>query len=387
MPGGAESAKLQLTAQQYYIYEQGNGLFVASTSETKAQQISTPGYAYNRAVPPLLTPANQVLYSGNGLWLTDVFNGTAKQIAPLPTGQVITSLALSSDGSTVAWSTEPINGLGNVTLYAGPLGQATPMYTHDATDCPCFRVFSFLPQGTTSTTSDSMLLLTDDRGDHHVVQYGLWTLNLSDNAQATPQPLLDGNAPQGPLTLSSDGKRLLYSSYEGVVPVPSDNSVPLDVEGLNYANSMSIATVATHGSGAKTTVALNSSRIIVPEQHDLSNEAAYHWMMTPLFSPDGRTLVYIEFSADAQIPYTRHSALYTVSLTGTGNSPSVGKPRLLATTDEPYIELGTWLNNSVVTFYAENTLYALDVTSGATTRLLQPLTYARTVAVVNERKE
>lgn len=382
VPGASTVPKLTLSVQQHLVYEQANGIFVTSTLDGTAQQIMTPGYIYNRAISPIVTPTGQLLYSGDGLWLTDLFNGTAKQIATIPPGQVITSLALSSDGSTVAWSTEPIDGIGNATIYAGPLEESTVIYTHDATDCPCYRVFSFLEQESSQdATSDTMLLLTDDRGDHHSVQYGLWTLNLADVPLETPQPLLDGDAPQGPLALSPDGKTLLYSPYQGVVPTPNDGSVPSDIQGLNYANSLSMTTIAMSGSFAETNVALSASQQITPTQHNLDNEADTHWITTPLFSDDGQTLVYVEFSSDVQAPFTRHSALYTVHLNDTGNHLIIQKPQLIEVANAPYIELGTWLSPSVVTFYANQTLYALNIKDGAITPLVQAKTYARAIAV------
>jgi len=382
VPGASTAPALQLSTQHYMLYEQTNGLYVTTTLDGDAQQIATPGYIYNRAIPPLVTPTGQLLYSGDGLWLTDIFNGASKQIAPLPPGQVITSLALSSDGSTVAWSTEPIDGIGNATIYAGPLEESTIIYTHDATDCPCFRVFSFLHQASSQdVTSNTILLLTDDRGDHHSVQYGLWTLNLLDAPFEIPQLLLDGNTPQGPLALSPDGKTLLYSSYQGVVPTPNDGSVPLDTQGLNYANSISVANLTVGGTFNEATITMGASQEIVPAQYDLSNEAAYHWITTPLFSADGHTLAYVEFSSDAQQPFTRHSALYTVHVSNTGSRLSIQKPQLVATANAPYIELGTWLSSTVLTFYANQTLYALDISNGAITPLVQAKTYARAIAI------
>lgn len=382
VPGASTASVLKLSTEQSVVYEQTNGIYVTSTLNGTAQQITTPGYVYNRAIPPIVTLTGQLLYSGDGLWLTDLFNGTAKQIATLPPRQVITSLALSSDGSTIAWSTEPIDGIGNATIYAGPLEESTVIYTHDATDCPCYRVFSFLPESSSQdATSDTMLLLTDDRGDHHSVQYGLWTLNLADVPLETAQPLLDGSVPQGPLSLSPDGKTLLYSTYQGVVPTPNNGSVPSDVQGLNYANSISVANLTVSGSFTETKVAMNLSQSIVPAQRDLSNDADYHWITTPIFSADGHTLVYVEFSSDVQTPFTRHSALYMVHISNTGNHLTVQKPQLMETANAPYIELGTWLSSSVVTFYANQTLYALDINNGAITPLAQTKTYARAIAV------
>ena len=213
------------------------------------------------------------------------------------------------------------------------------------------------------------------------MQYGLWTLNLVDTPLETPQPLLDGSAPQGPLALSPDGKTLLYSSFQGVVPTSNDGSVPPDVEGLNYANSISMTTIAVGETQNEVIATLGASQEIVAAQHDLSNEAAYHWISTPLFSEDGHTLVYVEFSIDTQEPFARHSALYMVHINNAAGHLSVSKPQLLETANVPYIELSSWLSGSILTFYANGALYALDTSNGAITQLTQTRVYARIIGV------
>ncbi|GAC1644373.1 MAG: hypothetical protein NVS4B12_09420 [Ktedonobacteraceae bacterium] len=380
-PGKATAPQLALSTGKYVLYEQQKNIALVSVTGRTPIVLSTPGYIFNLAVSPLLTPSGLLLYSGNGLWLTDIFNGTSKQIATLPTGQVITSMALSSDGSTIAWSTEPANGSGNVTLYAGPLEKSVPVYQHDATDCPCYRVFSFLSgQG---TTANSTVLLTDDRGDHRAVHYGLWSLNLADTPLEDPQPLLAGDAQQGPLVLSPTGNTLLYSTNQGIVPTTDDLSVPTDIAALNYANSLFIASIGVSSDGNDHDPVLNSTHSsILSEQHDLTNSAEYHWVTTPLFSPDGHTLVYVVFSSDAQTPFDRHNAVYVVHITGSGAQLKVGKPQLLATSTDRFIELGTWLNDSILTFYSDGTLYAMDITNGAVTTIMQTTAYTRVVAVV-----
>jgi hypothetical protein len=90
----------------------------------------------------------------------------------------------------------------------------------------------------------------------------------------------------------------------------------------------------------------------------------------------------VEFSSDAQEPYDRHSALYTVSVTGAGSHLSVGEPKLLATSSRRLVELGPWINNHVLTIYADGTLYALDVQSGSIASFARPNSYAQIVAVV-----
>ena len=52
-------------------------------------------------------------------------------------------MALSNDGTMIAWSTEPVDGTGNIDIYAGPLAAPTIVYEQPALDCPCFRIFSF----------------------------------------------------------------------------------------------------------------------------------------------------------------------------------------------------------------------------------------------------
>lgn len=379
-PGKATAPQLVLSTGKYVLYEQQKNIALVSVTGGTPTVLPTPGYLYNLAVPPLLTPSGQLLYSGDGLWLTDIFHGTPQQIATLPAGQVITSMALSSDGSTVAWSTEPANGSGNVTLYAGPLEKSVPIYQHDATDCPCYRVFSFLyGQG---TAANSTVLLTDDRGDHRAVHYGLWSLNLADTPLQDSQPLLASDAQQGPLVLSPTGNTLLYTTNQGIVPATEDLSVPTDIAALNYANSLFIASTGVSSEGNDHDPVLNSTHGILSEQHDLTNSADYHWVTTPLFSPDGHTLVYVVFSSDAQTPFDRHNAIYMVHSSGFGAQLKVGKPQLLATSTDRFIELGTWLNDSTLTFYSDGTLYALDITNGAVATMMQMTAYTRVVGVV-----
>jgi hypothetical protein len=355
------------------IYQQTSNLYLLSSADKSSQIIPTQGYMYNEAVPPILTPSGQLLYSGNGIWLTDLFGGTPTQIAELPQGQVITSMALSNDGKMIAWSTEPVEGIGNIDIHAGPLAAPSIVFEQPALNCPCFRIFSFMSGF--GQQADNTLLLTDDRGSHEAVQYGLWSLDLTQTP-AMPQSILDESPQQGPLALTPNGNGLLYSSDEGAVPLPTDNSVPADIAALSYANDLNLTTL----SGS--TLALGPSQTILAEQDNLSNSAQYHWVTTPIFSPDGHTLAYIEFSSDSQDPYDRHSALYTVQISGTGTHLHAGKPLLIATSTELLMELGAWFNNHTITFYADHSLYAMDLQTKAITTLAQPGTYARIVAVI-----
>ncbi|MBV9614129.1 MAG: hypothetical protein JO031_01580, partial [Ktedonobacteraceae bacterium] len=234
IPGQSSQPSIHLPGGHYIVYEQQNTISVIPTPNNQPQVLNTPGYIYNRSVSPLLTPDGQLLYSGDGLWLTSISGGRPQQIAPLPANQVITSLALSRDGTSVAWSTEPLAGAGDVTVYAGPLKKSVPVYQHSVSDCPCFRVFSFL-QGT-GKNANSTILLADDRGNHRAVQYGLWSLNLAQKLLPKPRQLLSSTQTAGPQMLAPDGNTLLYSSYEGFAATAADTSAPLDTTSLTYAN-------------------------------------------------------------------------------------------------------------------------------------------------------
>ena len=368
-----DAPPLQLPGSQYVVYEANDTLYLVSANGNFSQVIPTQQYISNDAAPPILMPTGQLLYSSDGIWMTDVFGGMPVQIAPLDTGQVITSMALSSDGKMLAWSTEPANGSGTLVIHAGPLTGPTVVYQQSALNCPCFRIFSFM--NGPSAQADHTLLLTDDRGSHQAVQNGLWSLDISATP-ATLQPILAGDPSQGPLALAPFGTTLLYSSDEGTVPAPTDSSVPPDVAALSYANSLSITTLTG------TPPAIGNSQIVLPEQDNLSNSAQYHWVTTPVFSPDTHTLAYVEFSSDQQEPYDRHSAIYTVQISGSGAHLQAGKPQLLATTTSQLVELGPWYNNHILTFYADGALYALDTQSGSLAMFTQPSSYARIVAVV-----
>ena len=373
-PGNATLPSLQLPADSNVIYEQTNGLYIVSSSDNVSHKIPANGYVYSEAVPPILTPSGQLLYSGNGIWLIDPFEGTPTQIANLLPGQVITSMALSYDGTMIAWSTEYENGTGNIDIHAGPLAAPTIAYQQPALNCPCFRIFSFASG--VGSQADNTLLLTDDRGSNEAVQYGLWSLDLNQTP-ATPRLILDENPQQGPLAITPNGNGLLYSSNEGAVPVPSDNSVPTSIAALSYANDLNLTTL----SGSS--LALGTSQIVLAKQDNLSNSAQYHWVTTPVFSPNAHTLAYIEFSSDSQDPYDRHSALYTVQISGTGTHIHAGKPRLIATSTERLMELNAWFNNHIITFYADGYLYAIDVQTNALTTLAQTGEYASIVAVIS----
>lgn len=370
VPNHEDAPPLQLAAGQNVIYMQRDKLYLVS-SLGDMQIIPTQGFISSNATPPILLPSGQILYSGDGIWMTSIFGGTPTQIAPLDPAQVITSMALSDDDKMIAWSTEPTNGTGMIDIHAGPLANPAIVYEQSALDCPCFRIFSFTHGS--STQADNTLLLTDDRGSHEAVQYGVWSLDLSVTP-ATLQPIIDENLEQGPLSLTPSGNTLLYSTSEGAVPEPTDNSVPADVATLSYANSLDITSLG--GSP----LVLGKTHVILPVQDNLTNNAQYHWVTTPIFSPDAHTLAYVEFSSDNQDPYDRHSALYTVQVSGSGTHLQAGKPQLLATSSNQLVELGPWFNNHTLTFYADGVLFAIDTQSGSLTAFAQPGGYARIIA-------
>jgi hypothetical protein len=255
-----------------------------------------------------------------------------------------------------------------ISLYAGTLTNPQLVRQQSNLVCPCYRIFSYL-HGSTSI-ADNTLLLTDDRGSSQAVQYGLWSLDTS-TTDATPAQILSEDSQQGPLALSPDDNMLLYSTYQGLVTVPTDGSVPGDVAALTYANSMSIGTL----SGSPLT--LQDTHVILAEQHNLSNTASYHWVTTPVFSPDRSTLTYVEFSSAAQPPYNRASSIWSVNLSTSGSTLEISKPVLVATSTAGLLELGIWFNNHVVTPYADGAIYAIDVQNATLAELAAPKGYLR----------
>ncbi|MEO8970163.1 MAG: hypothetical protein ABI406_01025 [Ktedonobacteraceae bacterium] len=377
-PNNVAVSPLQLPANHTVLYEQKNGIYmVSSTNGSTSQQLTASGYVYNEAIRPILTPSGQLLYSGSmnnspGIWLTDIYSGTTTQIALFTLDQIVTSMALSNDGTTIAWSTGPLNGNGLVDLYAGPLDNPVKVFEQSATNCPCFHVFGFM--NGTGKQGDSTLLLTDDLQSHEANQNGLWTFDLT-NPAATPQQLLTEDAQQGPLVLAPYSNVLLYSSSEGVSPVPTDGSVPDYVATLYYANSLDVTTLSGQP------VALGPTQVILQEQHNLRNSANYHWVTTPVFTIDGHTIIYVEFNSDSQSPYDRTSAIFEAQINGSGKSLTIGSPHLLATSTAQLLELGPWFNNHILTFYSDNSLYTLDIQTGATAFIVHAGTYARIIAV------
>lgn len=372
-PGSAPAPALQLVAGRYVLYQTTTHISLISTTDGTALPLYTPDYLYNQAVRPLLTPDGQLLYSGSsGLWLTNVFDQQPVQIATLAPDTVVASLALSQDGAVVAWSTEPADGVGQVSVYAGPLFSTRRVWQQSSLDCPCLRIFALLSG---SAPTGGTLLLTDDRGSNEALQYGLWSLDISDPG-AGPRILMDEDTQQGPLALVPSSKTLLYSPSEGAVPAPTDGSVPADVAALSYADSMSVATLGASG------LDLDSARVVLAGRGNPLASAQNRWITTPTFAPDGHTLAYVEFSSDTQDPYDRHCAVYTVQFGGTDGRVQVSRPLLVSTSTTRLLELGPWLNGHVVTMYGDGSLYALDVQDGALTSLGHPGGYVRILAVI-----
>ncbi|GLV58760.1 hypothetical protein KDH_55900 [Dictyobacter sp. S3.2.2.5] len=364
-PNGDGLSSLQLPAGRTLVYEQADHIYTIATGEKSSHALQTPGYSYNRAVPAVVTTGKELLYSGAGIWRVNLSGGPATQIASLPSDQVITSMVVSSDGSTLAWSSAPKNGSGTISLYAGPLDHTSRVYQQPANKCPCFRAFAF-PNNDTHT-----LMLTNDRGDHRSARYGLWKLNLDQGASAQPQPYLSDANQQGPLALAPQGNSLLYSTFQGYVPMQEENA-PADISSLSYANSLSVASIG----GAQTQ--LDRAQTLLPEQGDLENTEEYRWVSTPQFSSDARTLAYTEFSVSSVKHFPRQYALYTVDLHGAGGA----KPQLLATSTAHYMETGAWLDDHTITFYADHALYALDIQQHSVARIIATGAYANVIAAI-----
>jgi hypothetical protein len=307
------------------------------------------------------------VYSGDqGIWITDLFDQQPRQIATLDPSMTVTSLALSQDGKTIAWTTEPLDGNGQINLYAGPLNSPQMVHQQSALDCPCLRVFSFLNSGT--TPANTTLLLTDDRGSRWAVQYGLWALNIS-TPSAEPQLIMGEDTQQGPLALLPYSTALLYAPYEGAVPVPTDDSVPADVAALSYANGMNLTTIDP------ASLAMGTPQSVLQRQKNLANSPQGSWLATPTFSPDGQTLAYVEFSSDSQAPYDRHSALWTVQVSGSGSQMRIGRPQLVAISTVKLFELGPWLNSHTLIVYGDGAIYAMDIQNGALAPLVTTSNY------------
>ncbi|GCE14012.1 TolB family protein [Tengunoibacter tsumagoiensis] len=377
--GGKTLQKLVLPADQELFYAGTSFIFSVPTAGGAPRILDTPGYRYNRSTPPLLLPDGRLVYGGTGIWLFDPGTGQRQQLASIADGDVLTSLVTSSDGTQLAWSSAPIGRSGKIEVYAGPLTQGKRIYQQVASQCPCFRAFSYA--NSSAGQANSILLLTNDRSDHRLVQYGLWALDLTQSTQ--PYQILQDAPQQGPLAYVQAQNLLLSSSYEGFVPLPTDRSAPGDMSSFSYANSL------TFSSLNGTPLQSQNAQTFLAEQGNLSNSAVYHWVTSPFFSPDGKQLAYVEFSSDSHDPFTRHSALYieqveqnavTKSTAGRGHGPG-----LVATSTSRYVELGGWLDEHTLLFYADNALYAFDLQQGALTQIVSPGAYVKIIGVGKKR--
>jgi dipeptidyl aminopeptidase/acylaminoacyl peptidase len=359
------------------VYEQNNHLWIASSWGGTPQKLSTPGYIYSRGVPALFTPSGQLVYSGHGVWLTNPFSGHPKRIANLPAGQVITSLALSQDGSQMAWSSAPLSGKGTINLYAGPLESTVLVHQQPANQCPCFRVFSFSQSAT--SLGNRTLLLTQDDGAHNAVQHGLWLLNLKQGVRAQLQQLMASDPPQGPLALAPDNTHLFYATWEAYVPAPADGSLPDDAVALSYANDLNIATINTQ------VPQLTSSQVIVGRQpvgEPDTLDSKYHWIMAPYFSPDGSKFAYLAFSSDRSNGLTRHSKIYAVDVKLAGAQVMLGQPQKLISGNSGYSELGGWLDDHRLIVYVNGGLYTYDFLHKQLVKIVSTQGYAQIIGAV-----
>jgi hypothetical protein len=286
-------------------------------------------------------------------------------------------MVLSRDGSILAWSIVPVNGVGQSGLYIERLGaSAQQIYQQQAGKCPCFRVFSF--QDGPGKQANSSLLLTDDRGDQNPAQFGLWSLNLAQSQRLPRQPvqLLPVAPEQGPLLFNAQNNALLYSDNKMLAPLPNDKSMPLNLSSTSYANSLYMASIN------KTSSALNAQQQILPAQKEQSTISNYRWVTTPTFAPGGSTLVYVVFAVDEQNPYQRYSSLYTVQVDGSSSQLHTDKPQLLATANTRIMDLGPWFNDHIVTFFADGWIYALDIQDNTIAKLTNTQSYAHIIGII-----
>jgi hypothetical protein len=128
---------------------------------------------------------------------------------------------------------------------------------------------------------------------------------------------------------------------------------------------------------------LGTPQVILPTQSNPSLPFdGYHWVNTPRFSSDGSALVYVQFSSASHIPFSRYNAVYAAPIHSQPlANPNRPQAKLLATATTGYIEFGCWLNNTIVSFYAGGSLYALDTHSGAIAKIVQTYAYAHSFAV------
>jgi hypothetical protein len=356
----------QLPKDAGLIFTSQDAIYLLTPASGTPELLHTPGYL--PGIPPSLTSDGHLLYAGDGLYLADLLHrdSTAPlQIASIdPTAQIIASASSSPDGQHFYWSVEPRSGAGTITFYTATItpavgdvgpnaGIATQtvsapqiIYTQPADACPCYMLFGPAPGDAAGPTT---LLFTDDLDAPGEQGTGLWPFDLASGQIGTA--LLPGSQGHIPLTLSPDRTLLAYALTSGVVPEPTDNSVPPQIGGEPYGDSLTVAPWNINDLGAPLT--------IVSPQSNAPTLSAYHWIATPFFSPDARALAYIQFSADDVGPYDRHSTLYLAPTDGSA------APTIIATFSARMVELGGWLDGHTLLFYADNGLYALDIHTAA----------------------
>jgi hypothetical protein len=362
----------RLAANAGIVYSDDEGIYLLTADAAEPEKLNTPNYISR--VLPRVTNNGYLLYAtNNGLYLLDLLHRDS--VKPLQVAsingqtQIIASTAISSDGQAVFWSVEPHTGKGVLTLYTATLTSTgvsapTALYSQSAGACPCYMLFGTGPAGTDGSPS---LLLTDDLGTPGGQGTGLWSFDLA--TQQIGSALLDDNQGQAPLALSTDYSQLAFAPTTGQVPEPTDNSVPNQVANQPYGNSIA---VSAWGSGA-----LNSAVTLVPQQGNVPTFSSYHWITTPVFSPDGHTLAYIQFSADDSGPYDRHNTLYIADTTG------INTPVVVANFNTLLVELGGWLDSHTLILYSDNGIYALNVNTSAISLLAATFNYSHIIGLVN----
>jgi hypothetical protein len=367
----SKAAPPRLPDDQAIVYNDDTGIYLLTTDDAEPEKLNTPGY--DPLVPPLLTGDGRLLYTGDGVYLLDLLQPAEAmplQITSIdPKTQVIASATISPDGQEVFWSIEPHTGNGTTSLYEASLtdtgaNQPNLLYSQQAGVCPCYTIFGLGPGISTGLPS---LLLTDDLGTPAAQGTGLWSF---DPAQLQIGPeLLANDAGQAPLALSPDHTQMVYAPTTGEVPEPTDSSVPAQIANQPYGNSISITSWNGNSLGTQITV--------VPQQTNVHTFSEYHWITTPVFSPDSQTLAYIQFSADDNGPYDRHNTLYITTAQGTT------APQVVANFSARLVELGSWLDNHTLILYADGGIYALDVRTAAIALLAPLANYSHIIGLMH----
>ncbi len=366
----SKAAPPRLPENQAIIYNDYTGIYLLTTDAAEPEKLNTPGY--DPLVPPLLTDDGRLLYSGDGLYLLDLLQPTGAmplQITSInQTTQVIASTTISPDGKEVFWTVEPHTGNGTTMLYEASLtdtGASQPilLYSQQASVCPCYTIFGL---GPATSTELPPLLLTDDLGTPAAQGTGLWNF---DPAQLQiGSELLATGAGQAPLALSPDRTQMVYAPTTGEVPEPTDSSVPAQIANQPYGNSITITTWNGDSLGTQIT--------IVPQQSNVHTFSDYHWITTPVFSPDSQTLAYIQFSADDNGPYDRHNTLYITS-------QGTMTPQVVANFSARLVELGSWLDNHTLVLYADGGIYAMDIHTAAIALLAPLANYSHIIGLIH----